>query len=48
LFILNREIYNVYAHPQVQKGEITPEQAFNEFIKNFGDRKGDGSITRTV
>lgn len=43
-----RGVYNTSAHPKVQKGEMTQDQAFTEFLKNFADRNGDGKITKEV
>ena len=39
-------VYNASLHPKVQKGEMTEEQVFLEFMTNFGDRNKDGKITR--
>jgi hypothetical protein len=47
--ILNiRGIYNAKAHPKVQKGEMTEDQVFLEFLQNFADINKDGTITREV
>jgi len=40
-----RECYNVACHPKVISGEITEDEAFLEFLANFGDKNGDGQIT---
>lgn len=40
-----RSSYNVAAHPKVISGEITEDEAFLEFLANFGDKNGDGTIT---
>ena len=40
-----RESYNVACHPKVISGEITEDEAFLEFLANFGDENGDGEIT---
>mmetsp|Transcript_41464 Transcript_41464/g.36835 ORF Transcript_41464/g.36835 Transcript_41464/m.36835 type:complete len:126 (-) Transcript_41464:303-680(-) len=41
-----RGIYNASAHPKVQKGEMTEDQVFVEFLQNFADFNKDGSISR--
>lgn len=35
------------SHPRVTSGEITEDEAFLEFLANFGDKNNDGKITRT-
>ena len=40
-------VYNVDFHPKVQNGQITRDEAFLEFLKNFGDKNCDGMITKT-
>lgn len=35
-------------HPKVQKGEMTEDQVFIEFLSNFADINRNGSITRDV
>jgi len=42
-----REAYNVTCHPKVISGEITEDEAFLEFLSNFGDANNDGNITQT-
>ena len=37
---------NASKHPKVVKGEITQEQAFDEFARNFNDRTGAGKIEK--
>lgn len=37
-----RVAYNVHSHPRVISGEITEDEAFLEFLANFGDVNGDG------
>ena len=32
-------------HPKVISGEITEDEAFLEFLANFGDKNNDGKIT---
>lgn len=39
-------VYSVSMHPKVQKGEMTEEQVFIEFLQSFGDVNQDGQITR--
>ena len=41
-----RVAYGAKAHPQVISGKITEDEAFLEFLTNFGDRNNDGYITR--
>ena len=38
--------YNAKAHPKVQSGEITEEQIFSMFLSAFGDKDGDGEISK--
>jgi hypothetical protein len=38
-------VFNASTHPKVISGEITIDQAFDQFIKNFNDR-GGGKIDR--
>merc|ERR1719424_60001 len=42
-----RVAYNAGAHPKVISGEITEDEAFLEFLANFGDKNNDGNITCT-
>ncbi len=39
-------IYNCSFHPKVINGTMTEDQVFMEFLSNFGDRNGDGRISR--
>ena len=39
-------VFNASLHPKVQKGEMTEEQVFLEFMSNFADRNKDGKISR--
>ena len=41
-----RGVYNASYHPKVQKGEMTEDQVFQEFLSNFNDRNRDGKIQR--
>ena len=40
-----RVAYNGSAHPKVISGNMTEDEAFLEFLANFGDKNNDGSIT---
>jgi len=42
-----RVAYNAAAHPKVISGDITEDEAFLEFLSNFGDKNNDGQITVT-
>jgi calcyphosin len=42
-----RVCYSCNAHPKVISGEITEDEAFLEFLANFGDKNNDGKITTT-
>ena len=33
-------------HPKVISGDITQDEAFLEFLANFGDKNNDGNITK--
>ena len=37
-------VFNANKHPKVVSGEITQEQAFDEFSRNFNDHTGAGKI----
>ena len=37
-------VFNASKHPKVISGEITQEQAFDEFSRNFNDHTGAGKI----
>lgn len=39
--------YSVSQHPKVMSGQITEDEAFLEFLQNFGDKNNDGKITKT-
>lgn len=41
-----RGAFNASTHPKVKQGEITEDQAFDLFIKNFNDQFGEGKIDR--
>ena len=38
-------VYNCSMHPKVISGEMTEDDVFVDFLKNFGDKNGDGKIT---
>ena len=40
-----RVAINVKNHPKVVSGDITEDEAFLEFLTNFGDKNNDGCIT---
>jgi len=40
-----RVCYSCNAHPKVISGEITEDEAYLEFLANFGDKNNDGKIT---
>ena len=41
-----KSIYATTSHPRVVSGEITEDEAFLEFLANFGDKNNDGRITK--
>lgn len=41
-----KAVYNTDSHPKVQSGEMTSDQVFAEFLGAFGDKDGDGSISK--
>ena len=41
-----RGVYNCSHHPKVQRGEMTEDQAFREFLQSFNDRNHDGRVTK--
>lgn len=41
-----RLVFNCSLHPKVQSGEMCADEVFSQFLQNFGDRYGDGSISR--
>ena len=41
-----RVVYSTNAHPKVISGEITEDEAYLEFLANFGDKNNDGMITQ--
>lgn len=41
-------VFNASLHPKVVSGEITEDQAFGEFLKNFSDRCIDSKISKAV
>lgn len=38
--------FSVASHPRVISGDITEDEAFLEFLANFGDKNNDGKITQ--
>ena len=40
-----RVAFKCSAHPKVCSGEITEDEAFLEFLTNFGDKNNDGQIS---
>ena len=41
-----KAVYNADKHPKVMSGEMTPDQVFAEFMTSFGDKDGDGVISK--
>ena len=41
-----RVVYDTSAHPKVISGEMTQEEVFVQFLASFGDKNGDGILTR--
>ena len=41
-----RQVYNCSKHPKVVSNEMTEEQVFSLFLKNFNDRHNLGKIDR--
>lgn len=41
-----RVVYDTRDHPKVISGEMTEEEVFVQFLASFGDKNGDGVITR--
>ena len=41
-----RASFNCAAHQQVISGQMTEDEAYLEFLANFGDRNNDGQITK--
>ena len=39
-------VFNADNHPKVISGELTNDEVFTDFLAQFGDVRGDGSITR--
>ena len=39
-------VYSAAKHPKVVSGAATEEQIFKEFLGRFGDKDGDGRITK--
>ena len=43
-----RGVFNAKNHPKVISGEITEDQVFAQFLKNFSDRSIETKIQRDV
>jgi Ca2+-binding EF-hand superfamily protein len=41
-----RAVFNCLKHPKIVNGEMTEDQVFGLFLKNFNDYNGDGKIDR--
>ena len=39
-------VYDCSNHPKVMSGEMTNDEVFTQFLGQFGDRNGDGIITK--
>ena len=39
-------VYDCSMHPKVMSGDLTEDDVFVDFLKNFGDKNHDGKITR--
>ena len=37
-------VFNANSHPKVKLGEITEDQVFDHFLRNFNDHTGEGMI----
>lgn len=42
-----RVAYDSSSHPKVLSGELCSDEVFIQFLRAFGDKHGDGSITKT-
>lgn len=42
-----RQVFNCAKHPKVVSGEMSEEQVFAMFLKNFNDANGQGTISRS-
>lgn len=40
-------MYDCSHHPKFISGEKTEDEIFTEFLKSFGDARGDGKITKS-
>lgn len=40
-------VFNCDLHPKVQNGEMTVDEVFTQFLAQFGDKNGDGMITKS-
>ena len=41
-----RGVYNCSMHPKVQRGEMTEDQVFAQFLSSFNDANKDGRVTK--
>ena len=41
-----RGVYSAAKHPKVRSGEMTEDEVFATFLSRFGDKDGDGKITK--
>ena len=41
-----RTVFNCSKHPKIVNGEMSEDQVFGLFLKNFNDVNGDGKINR--
>ena len=39
-------VYNTDSHPKVESGEMTSDEVFADFLGAFGDKDGDGTISK--
>ena len=39
-------VYNCSHHPKVRSGEMTENDVFREFLAHFGDKNGDGKVSK--
>ena len=41
-----RGVFNASNHPKIKEGEVTEDQVFDMFLKNFNDSTGEGKINK--
>ena len=39
-------MFDCSKHPKVINGQLTPQEVFTQFLACFGDKNGDGIITK--